>query len=42
VASLPKVPLAKVACIVLLLSAVVGRGGVQQADDSDLLDLDVL
>jgi hypothetical protein len=27
---------------ILLLSAVVGRGGVQQADDSDLLDLDLL
>lgn len=27
---------------ILLLSAVVGRVGVQQADDSDLLDLDLL
>ena len=27
---------------ILLLSAVVGRVGVQQADDSDLFDLDLL
>jgi hypothetical protein len=41
-ASRPKVPLAKVPSKILLLSAVVGRGGVKQADDSDLLDLDML
>ena len=41
-ASIQKAALPKVSCEMLLLSAVGGRVGVQQADNSDLLHLNLL